>query len=228
LTDLKVGGLARLSTCDWPGELVATIFCQGCPWDCPYCHNPHLRPTRDSPALAWTDVLTFLERRRGLLDGVVFSGGEPTLQAALPDAIHAVRTMGFRIGLHTAGPFPERLAALLPSVDWVGLDIKARFGDYERTTGVPGSGDKALASLRHLLDSGVDYEVRTTVHPGLLSRIDLLDLMEQLSVLSVKRYAIQAFRATSDIVDRLSSVPTYVPFDLPQNCEDRFAEYCVR
>ena len=225
MTDLKVGGLARLSNCDWPGELVATIFCQGCPWDCPYCHNQHLRPTWESPAMAWTDVLAFLGKRRRLLDGVVFSGGEPTLQAALPDAIHAVRAMGFRIGLHTAGPFPERLAALLPSVDWVGLDVKASFDDYERITGVPGSGDKALASLRHLLDSGVAYEVRTTVHPGLLSRIDLLDLMEQLSSLGVKRYVAQAFRATGN---HLSSVPTYVPFDLPQNCEDRFAEYCVR
>ncbi len=174
MADLRIGGLARLSTSDWPGELVAAIFCQGCPWDCPYCHNPHLLPATGEPAMDWAEVLAFLERRRGLLDGVVFSGGEPTLQPALPAAIQAVRAMGFRIGLHTAGAFPDRLAGLLPLVDWVGLDVKAPFDDYERITGVPGSGEQALASLQHLLESGVAYEVRTTAHPDLLNRNDIL------------------------------------------------------
>ena len=127
LAELRVGGLERLSMCDWPGELAATIFCQGCPWDCPYCHNPHLLPVTGRHEIAWREVVDFLKSRRGLLDGVVFSGGEPTLQSALPQAIAEVRDLGFRIGLHTAGPYPGRLAQVLPLVDWVGFDIKTPF-----------------------------------------------------------------------------------------------------
>ncbi len=81
---LRVGGLSPHSSCDWPGQLVATVFAQGCPWACAYCHNPHLLPARGSDEIAWEEVLAFLRTRRGLLDGVVFTGGEPTLQEALP------------------------------------------------------------------------------------------------------------------------------------------------
>lgn len=74
---IRVGGFEGLSLCDWPGEIVATVFCQGCPWDCTYCHNPELLPATGTRELSWQGILAFLETRRGLLDGVVFSGGEP-------------------------------------------------------------------------------------------------------------------------------------------------------
>ena len=195
MADIRIGGLARLSTCDWPGELVATVFCQGCGWACAYCHNPHLLPARGMHELAWPDVLAFLESRRGLLDAVVFSGGEPTLQSALPEAVRAVRSLGFRIGLHTGGPSPERLAALLPWLDWVGFDVKAPFDEYARVTGVPGSGEKALASLRLLAASGVAFEVRTTVHPALLDEAALTRLRADLAGLGLHDHRVQAFRA---------------------------------
>ena len=138
---LRVGGLAPLSATDFPGALAAVVFCQGCPWRCGYCHNPHLIERRGTRELAWPAVLEFLERRRGLLDAVVFSGGEPTVQHALPGAMRAARALGFGIGLHTAGMAPRRLAAVLPLADWVGMDIKAPFDDYPRITGVRGSGN---------------------------------------------------------------------------------------
>ncbi len=204
LPELRVGGLERLSMCDWPGQLAATIFSQGCPWDCPYCHNPHLLPVKGQQEIPWSEVAAFLRRRRGLLDGVVFSGGEPTLQAALPSAIEEVRAMGYRIGLHTAGPYPGRLAAVLPLVDWVGFDIKAPFAEYRGITQVPGSGDKALESLRHLLASGVAYEVRTTVHPSLLDEAALDRLLGDLRDLGISDHRIQVFRpqgcANEDLV----------------------------
>ena len=143
MTDLRVGGLARWSSCDWPGQLVATVFLQGCPWRCRYCHNPHLLPVHGDGEIAWPQVLAFLETRRDLLDGVVFSGGEPLIQAALPEAMGAVRALGFGVGLHTSGAAPERLKAVLPLVDWVGFDVKAPFADYARITGVAGSGEAA-------------------------------------------------------------------------------------
>mgnify|MGYP000211508903 CR=1 FL=1 len=193
--ELRVGGLVRLSTCDWPGELVATVFCQGCPWACGYCHNPHLIPPNARTSIAWSDVLLFLESRRGLLDGVGFSGGEPTLQAALPEAIRAVRALGFRIGLHSAGPYPDRLAAVLPLIDWIGFDVKAAFADYDRITGVVHSGVKAKESLLNVLHSHVACDIRTTVHDAMLNETALARLASDIAALRIRKHRIQPFRA---------------------------------
>lgn len=192
---IRVGGLERLSLCDWPGELVATIFCQGCPWDCPYCHNPHLLPARGQQMIPWRDVLAFLETRRGLLDGVVFSGGEPTMQKQLTDAIRDVRAMGYNIGLHSAGPYPARLAAVLPLVDWVGFDVKAAFGEYDRATRAPRSGERAKESLKHLQASGVAFELRTTVDPHLLDDAAIGRLRADLAQLGLPPQRLQTFRS---------------------------------
>lgn len=191
---LRVGGLTPLSASDWPGQLSAVVFCQGCPWRCGYCHNPELIPAQAEGEIAWDEVLEFLGRRQGLLDGVVFSGGEPTLQAGLPEAMQAVRTLGYRIGLHTGGMYPKRLAAVLPFVDWVGMDVKAPFEEYARITGVPQSGAPVQESLALLLASGVTFETRTTVHPLLLSDDEALDIARQLSARGVKRHVVQEFR----------------------------------
>lgn len=192
---LRVGGLTPLSSTDWPGMLAAVVFCQGCPWRCGYCHNPHLIPAQADREMAWDEVIAFLKRRRGLLDGVVFSGGEPTAQAGLADAMRAVRALGFKVGLHTGGAYPRRLAEVLPLLDWVGLDAKAPFADYARVTGVEGSGERALASLDCLLASGVDHEIRTTVHPHLLADAGVVDLARALADRGVQRYVLQPFRS---------------------------------
>lgn len=223
---LRVGGLSPHSTCDWPGQLVATVFAQGCPWACAYCHNPHLLPARGADEVAWEDVLAFLGTRVGLLDGVVFSGGEPTRQEALASAIDDVRGLGFRVGLHTAGQFPDRLAGVLPRVDWVGFDVKAPWELYEGITGVAGSGDVARASLSCLVASGVEFEARTTVHPDLLSADDLSMLAEELCALGVRRYAVQGFRpqgCSSDL--RPASLNAA---NLPAGLADRFGWFELR
>ncbi|MHB1091739.1 anaerobic ribonucleoside-triphosphate reductase activating protein [Thiobacillus sp.] len=191
---LRVGGLTPLSATDWPGMLAAVVFCQGCPWRCGYCHNPGLIPARGDHEIPWEDVLAFLHRRQGLLDGVVFSGGEPTAQAGLADAMSEVRALGFQIGLHTGGMYAQRLAEVLPLVDWVGMDVKAPFADYARVTRVAGSGERALTGLEHVVASGVDHEIRTTVHPALLADTDVVDLAHDLADRGVKHYVIQAFR----------------------------------
>ncbi len=195
-TDIAVGGFTALSTCDWPGELVATVFCQGCPLACRYCHNVDLIPAGKGAGPDRQQVLSLLERRRGLLDGVVFSGGEPTLQKALPDAVAAVRALGFRVGLHTAGPYPDRLARLAPHLDWVGFDVKAPFADYAKITGVPGSGERARASLAALVESGVAIDVRTTVHPRLLPEEHLAQIDADLASLGLGPTRRQPFRAS--------------------------------
>ena len=193
---LRVGGLTPLTTIDYPGELAAVVFCQGCPWRCSYCQNEHLWPPHGDNELPWAEVLAFLRRRRALLDAVVFSGGEPTLQSALPAGIGEVRELGFKVGLHTAGPYPQRLARVLPLVDWVGLDIKAPPGDYPTLTGLPGSGEHAWKSLHLLLASGVAYEVRVTVDEHHLPADRLDGLLDGLRAVGARQIALQACRGT--------------------------------
>jgi pyruvate formate lyase activating enzyme len=165
---LVLGGLTPLSTCDWPGKLVATVFCQGCPWDCVYCHNPDLIDPRRPGAVSWADVRALLSRRTGLLDGLVFSGGEPTRQDLRAAIVH-VKEMGFAVGLHTMGAYPTRLAQVLPLVDWVGFDVKAPPGEVEAVTRRPGSSAAMATSLDLLVASGVPHQVRTTWGPGALT-----------------------------------------------------------
>ena len=191
---LKVGGLVPFSTADYPGKLAAVVFVQGCPWQCAYCHNPHLQPRTEQSPLPWEEVTAMLRRRKGLLDAVVFSGGEPTLDPALPNAMREVRELGFQIGLHTGGAYPKRLAELLPLLDWIGFDAKAPFDEYERITGVADSGVTAMTSAHMIMNSGVEHEFRTTIHPDLISEEELIELAQRLAAMGVKHYSLQLFR----------------------------------
>ncbi len=207
LSSLRVAGLTRLSTTDFPGCLAAAVFVQGCPWRCRYCHNPELQSREAAAALAWPFVLEFLDRRRGLLDGVVFSGGEPTVDRHLNTAMDDVRQRGFKVGLHTAGIYPDRLRKLLPSVDWVGFDVKAPFEEYVGTTGVQSSGGRAQESLDYLLASGVEYEIRTTRHPALLPATKLRSMATSLRQQGVKNFALQEFRSEGCTDAMLPAIP---------------------
>lgn len=192
--ELRVGGLTPLTTIDFPGRLAAVVFCQGCAWRCSYCQNPALLEAGAPAALRWDDVLAFLGRRQGLLDAVVFSGGEPTLQAQLPVAIEQVHALGFEVGLHTAGIHPARLARLLPRLAWVGLDIKAPFHAYDAVTGTTGGAAKARRSLGLLLAAGVPFECRTTWHPGLFPASGLEELADELAGRGVAHWSVQGCR----------------------------------
>lgn len=163
---LRVGGLTPLSASDYPDRLAAVVFCQGCAWRCTYCHNPELLDFSGKPLLPWAQVLAFLEKRRGLLDAVVFSGGEPTLQRSLPQAMREAKAMGYLIGLHTAGIVPRMLARVLPLVDWVGMDLKADFAHHDSVTGVRGSARRAEESMALLARSGVACEFHTISGSG--------------------------------------------------------------
>jgi pyruvate formate lyase activating enzyme len=192
---LRVGGLVAFSSADWPGRLAAVLFLQGCPWHCGYCHNPHLLPMRGERELDWDETRSWLAARRGLLDAVVFSGGEPTAQVALGSAMRAVRAMGYAIGLHTGGAYPRRLAERIADVDWIGFDVKAPIDGYETVTGIPGSGIAAFASLDIVLQSGVAVEVRTTVHPALTPPDRLVALARELAERGITRWVLQPFRS---------------------------------
>jgi pyruvate formate lyase activating enzyme len=225
---LRVGGLVPLSTTDFPGRLAAVVFCQGCPWRCSYCHNPHLLPRRGRQEMHWQTIVTFLHRRRGLLDAVVFSGGEPTLQAGLAAAMREVKAMGFDVGLHTAGIDPLRLRDVLPLVDWVGLDIKAAFDDYAGVTGAPHSGRRARQSLSALLQSGVAHEVRTTVHPQLLPASHLRNLATELAGCGVRHYVLQEYRAQNNRSVALPNESSYLNEGFFQSIAPLFSTLEIR
>jgi anaerobic ribonucleoside-triphosphate reductase activating protein len=199
--ELQVGGLTPFTSIDFPGQLSAVVFVQGCPWRCGYCHNPHLQARGQPAGPRWGDVLDFLRRRAGLLDAVVFSGGEPTLDPALPQAMAEVRALGFKVGLHSAGVNPQRLQAVLPLLDWVGLDVKAPLAvdaDHARVTGVRGGTApvrRSLAALvQHSRASGLAFECRTTAHPALLDDTALLAVADELAAAGVVNWALQIVR----------------------------------
>ena len=206
---LEVGGLQPFSTTDWPGRLAAVVFVQGCPWRCSYCHNPALQPrARDDAAeWDWMEVRRFLEHRRGLLDGVVFSGGAPPLAPDLPQAIDEARALGFGIGLHTAGIYAKWLAELLPRLDWIGLDLKASAAGYDELTGARGSALAAQRALELVAGSGVPCEVRTTYSAELQRPDDLLDMARQLREAGIARWVLQRRRAAAGEGWRTEAAP---------------------
>lgn len=211
---LVVGGLTPFTTIDFPDRLAAVVFCQGCPWQCGYCHNRHLQPRRADDQRNWTEVKDWLKSRCGLLDAVVFSGGEPLLQRGLGDAMAEVRDLGFAIGLHSAGMYPDRLKAVLPQVDWIGFDIKGPFEDYRRITGAD-AGDAVRTSLAAVLAAGIDHEIRCTVDPTLLDADAIGRMAGQLADCGVSRLVLQACRSgnvTTPVPEALmSQVAAYLP-----------------
>lgn len=227
---LKVGGITPFTTTDYPGRLAAVIFVQGCPWRCGYCHNPHLQSRTEDGPLAWESVLALLRRRVGLVDAVVFSGGEPTIDPALPDAIREVRALGYGVGLHTAGMYPRRLDEVLPLVDWVGMDIKATRQGYDTVTQVAGSARAAWDSAALVLASGVAHEFRTTAHPALHAPADILALAQTLSAMGVRDYALQIFRSVGCLDGELNSVATssYPGADLAAHLSALFERFVLR
>ena len=188
---LLIGGLTPFTTIDFPGQLAAVLYAQGCPWRCDYCHNKPLLDRRGEKQYPWPDIIEFLQKRSGLIDAVVISGGEPTLQRGLPDAISELREMGFKVGLHTAGIYPGRLTKVLPMLDWIGLDIKAARADYDDITGVPGSGERAWSCVGMVVGSGVDYEVRTTLYPVIMEGDKFTHLVRELKQHGVSNYSVQ-------------------------------------
>ena len=198
--DLLIGGLTRFTTIDFPGYLSAVVFIKGCPWNCLYCQNPELRAREmheGDEHISWQYLIRFLTSRKGLIDGVVFSGGEPCVDPALPEAVKKVKELGYKIGLHTGGMYPKRLAQILPFLDWVGLDVKAPLEDeeaYEKVVRRKAVAAKVSESLEILLEAKIPLEVRTTAHPEYLTEDQLEQIAHELNQRGVSTFALQIYR----------------------------------
>jgi pyruvate formate lyase activating enzyme len=187
---------------DYPGKLAATVFTGGCNLRCPFCHNA-LLVTRlsESPTLSQEEVLSFLSSRKGLLDGIVLSGGEPLMHPDAVDFLEKVRNLGFSIKVDTNGSYPEMLETILQRglADYVAMDIKNRPEKYAETVGIPGfSTENVEKSLSLLRSSGILYELRTTVVRQFHTPEDLAAIGKWLG--DVPAYYIQNFEDSGNLI----------------------------
>lgn len=199
---MLIYGLQKLSLLDYPGKLAATVFTGGCNLRCPFCHNASL-VTRfaEYERISEDELLAFLEKRKGLLDGVCITGGEPLLQEDLADFIIKIRAMGFLVKLDTNGSFPEKLAHLLDRslVDYVAMDIKNSFYKYPLTVGIPDFDPKPVFKSAELLMNGnVPYEFRTTLVRAFHAPEDIEAIGK--TVKGAKNYFLQNFEDSGDLV----------------------------
>ena len=199
---MHIHGLQKLAMVDYPGKLAATVFTGGCNLRCPFCHNA-LLVTRlaETPEIPEQEVLDFLASRRGLLDGVVLTGGEPLLQPDAADFLRKVRELGFAVKLDTNGCFPNALASLLEEglLDYVAMDIKNQPEKYPLTVGVSGFDIAPVReSVQLLARSGVDYEFRTTAVREFHTAEDFLAIGRWLE--GAPRYFIQNFVDSGNLV----------------------------
>ena len=199
---MKIGGLERFTMSDYDDHLSATVFTQGCNFRCPYCHNPELVDAhRFEPPIPEEEVLGFLRERRGLLEGVVISGGEPTLHADLPDFCRRLKEMGFRVKLDTNGTNPAMLRLLIEEglVDYVAMDYKAPLAKYALMVRMRVDVDAIRRSVELLRESGIDHELRTTWFSTLLEPADALQMQQE--VAGCRRYTLQRLRHDRTLED---------------------------
>ena len=212
----QVAGVVPFTSIDFPGCLATVVFFQGCPLRCPFCHNPELQIFPGPAGQSWEEVMDFLKGRVKRLDGVVFSGGEPLMSAEIVEKAKAVKAHGFKLAIHTSGVYPERLREMLPFLDWVGLDIKAPWEKYDELCGRPDMVGQVQSSLKILVDSGIDFEARTTCDPRHLIPSDTLKIARDLNERGVKTYALQKYR-TFDTDKNPPSVVDIEAFFEPEN-----------
>lgn len=199
---MRIGGLQKLTLLDYPGKVACTVFLSGCNLRCPYCHNPALVLPEQSnaPGMPESEVFAFLEQRKGKLDGICITGGEPTLQPELPGFLEKLRGLGYAIKLDTNGTNPGMLNGLLHDgiLNYVAMDIKNSPSRYAETCGGADVLSKVRESADLLLNSPTDYEFRTTVCKPLHTEKEMEEIGRWLR--GAKRYFLQPFVDTGDLV----------------------------
>lgn len=174
---MKIGGLQKVSLMDYPGKISATVFTQGCNFRCPYCHNPELvDPERYQECLPEDEIFSYLEKRRGKLEAVTITGGEPTIQNDLLSFAQRVRAMGYLVKVDTNGSKPGALEELIRHKlpDYIAMDIKAPLAKYAAVTRAPVKGETIRQSIEIIKASGINCEFRTTVVKSQLEEADIL------------------------------------------------------
>lgn len=206
-----IGGFQSFSLIDYPDKISAIVFTQGCNFRCPYCHNPELIDAKrsGSDGLEEEEILSFLERRQGKLEAVTITGGEPLLQAGLEDFLLKVKGLGYLAKLDTNGSFPQRLEKILESktVDYIAMDIKTSLDKYESVVRKKVETGQILKSIRLIMDSGLDYEFRTTVVKPFFEKDDFIKIGQL--VKDCRLYVLQGFVASKMLDDECLDMHSY-------------------
>ena len=193
MREIQIGGLVPFTTIDYPGKLSAVLFLVGCPLRCAYCSNPHLLCPGDGEYDP-EKMFEWLRARVGKLEAIVFSGGEALMQGdVVIEYMRRVRALGFKIGLHTNGFYPELLNRASDVVDWIGLDFKATCEKYPDLTGQHIAYDNMIRSLDIWMGTGKDFEVRITCDPRFITKDDLIEIANILADKGVQNIAIQKY-----------------------------------
>jgi len=197
---MNIQGYQKLTLLDFPGRVACTVFTGGCNLRCPFCHNARLVLTPGADANCEEEVLDYLSRRKGLLEGICITGGEPLLQPDLADFIGRVKALGFLVKLDTNGALPDRLRAILETgmIDYVAMDIKSSKEGYPKATGVPIEAARFEESVRILQASPVPYEFRTTAVKGIHTVRDFEEIGKWLA--SDSPYFIQPFVSAPNLL----------------------------
>ncbi len=207
-----IGGLEKMTLIDYPGQLAAIVFTKGCNFRCHFCYNPLLVwPDRETdekkyektyPTVSEDEFFLFLKDRRGKLDGVVITGGEPTLHHDLPEFIKKIRDLGYKIKLDTNGTNSKMLERLLAEnlLDYIAMDFKAPLDKYEQVVGTPVNCQEIEKSVKIIINSGLPYEFRTTVVPGLHELKDFSKMGREIAGASA--WYLQKFKSDTELVDR--------------------------
>lgn len=209
---MRIGGLVKFSLGDYPGKTSAVIFTLGCNFRCSYCHNPELvLPEKYAKEISSDEIFEFLETRKGKLDAVTITGGEPTMHPDLGEFIKKLKAMGFLVKLDTNGSLPEQLEKIIKegNIDYIAMDIKAPIDNdsYQKVSKVPFDTSKIEKSIDLIMNSGIPYEFRTTIVKSLTSFEDLRKIAEQIK--GADKYFLQKFVATKLNDESLMSETSY-------------------
>ncbi|MFH1229618.1 MAG: anaerobic ribonucleoside-triphosphate reductase activating protein [Candidatus Aenigmatarchaeota archaeon] len=208
---MKVKGFIKNTFIEYPGKIASIVFLSGCNFRCSFCFNQELIFDSDClDDIDEKDVFDFLDKQRKWIDALVMSGGEPTMNVELPEFIKKVKKMGLLVRLYTNGSNPKALKDLIENkmVDSIAMDIKAPLNEesYEKITGVKGIVKNVIDSVSIIMKSGVDYEFRTTVVPGLHSEKDVESIAN--SIKGAKLFVLQKFVPEKAMDDSLKKLKT--------------------
>lgn len=216
---MLIGAITKFTLIDFPGHISAIIFTQGCNFRCPFCHNPELvLPEKFEDPIPEDEVLKFLAHRKKYLDGVEFTGGEPTLQKDLPQMIKKIKEMGFAVKLDTNGTNPEMLKQLFSEnlLDYVAMDVKSSLERYDEIAGVKTDKDKIRESISLIMNNAPDYEFRTTVIKGFHNIEEIRRIGELIQ--GAKRYFIQRPHFDKTVSENFKR-PPFSAEELKKFCE---------
>jgi len=226
-----IGGFQRFSLIDYPDKICAIVFTQGCNFRCPYCHNPELIDTKRSRSDGFKEeeILSFLERRRGKLEAVTITGGEPLLQDSLEDFLLKVKGLGYLVKLDTNGSFPQRLEKILESraLDYIAMDIKTSLDKYESVVRKKIETAQILKSIRLIMDSGLEYEFRTTVVKAFFERDNFYKIGQLIK--NARLYVLQKFVPSKTLDDTFLGMKSCTDEELEcfKEIMEGFVQRCI-